>query len=150
MYRKNILILVGAITLLVLAWALWWQSKTEPAPTGQETVEQPSRPSATQNPEPGTPSTDPELYGYIQDAGFVAFAYNVIEKKCPFYSPNGAVYRECLTTWMEDLLSKLPPREQDAIEATCTTFAESYTDASSHAGGELFAKCTIYHASDYR
>ena len=85
-----------------------------------------------------------DLYASIQEKDFILFATTVIEKKCPFYKPDGITYRECLSDWEESLASKTITEQVDEIRAYCSMFTKKYTDETSLEGVELFLKCSIY------
>ncbi len=85
-----------------------------------------------------------DLYASIDDKKFVQFATTTIEKKCPFYKPDGITYRACLSDWEQELEGKNLVEQNDEIHAYCSTFTQKYTDETSLAGQELFLKCAIY------
>jgi len=85
-----------------------------------------------------------DLYVSIQEKDFVNFAITEIEKKCPFYKPDGVTYRGCLSDWEESLVSKSMVEQVDEVHAYCSNFTKRYADETSHEGTELFLKCSIY------
>jgi hypothetical protein len=84
------------------------------------------------------------LYAGITDVPFVTFATTVIDKRCPFYIPDGTTYRECLTDWVDELSKKLLVEQVDEVHAYCEMFSAKYADAISFESSELFTKCSIY------
>jgi hypothetical protein len=90
-----------------------------------------------------TKTLTPDLAG-ITEKDFVAFAQNTIEKRCPFYKPDGVTYRQCLSDWEQDLESKSLSEQADEVHAYCSTFTKKYVDEESLEGQELFLKCAIF------
>lgn len=84
------------------------------------------------------------LYNGITDVGFVSFASSVIDKKCPFYVPDGVTYHQCLSDWTEDLEKKSLPEQVDEVHAYCEMFSKKFADKVSFESSELFTKCAIY------
>ncbi len=91
-----------------------------------------------------TTSTENDLYKGITDTGFVTFAHATIDKRCPFYEPNGVAYHECLSDWMSELEKKLLVEQVDEVHAYCEMFSKKYADSISFESSELFTKCSIY------
>ncbi len=85
-----------------------------------------------------------DLYSSITDKDFVNFATSVIEKKCPFYKPDGVTYRTCLSDWEQSLEDKNMVEQNDEVHAYCSKFTNKYAEESSLEGQELFLKCAIY------
>lgn len=85
-----------------------------------------------------------DLYSFIKEKDFTQFAETVIEKRCPFYKPDGVTYRECLSDWEQSLESKLLTEQVDEVHAYCSTFTKKYVDETSIEGTELFLKCSIF------
>ena len=85
-----------------------------------------------------------DLYASIKEKDFVQFATTVIEKRCPFYKPDGVTYRGCLSDWEEELANKSMVEQVDEVHAYCSMFTKKYTDETSLEGTELFLKCSIY------
>lgn len=90
----------------------------------------------------GVAPSDP--YSFIKENDFVQFAKNTIEKRCPFYKPDGATYRECLSDWEQSLEDKVLIEQADEVHAYCSTFTSKYVDDTSLEGSELFLKCSIF------
>lgn len=88
--------------------------------------------------------TPANLYSFIKEKDFKQFAETVIEKRCPFYKPDGVTYRECLADWDQELESKLLTEQVDEVHAYCSTFTKKYVDETSIEGTELFLKCSIF------
>lgn len=84
------------------------------------------------------------LYSFIKEKDFKQFAETVIEKRCPFYKPDGVTYRECLSDWEQTLESKVLTEQADEVHAYCSTFTKKYVDETSLEGTELFLKCSIF------
>ena len=84
------------------------------------------------------------LYSFIKEKDFTQFAETVIEKRCPFYKPDGVTYRECLADWDQELESKLLTEQVDEVHAYYSTFTKKYVDETSIEGTELFLKCSIF------
>ena len=84
------------------------------------------------------------LYEAIEEKDFVSFAINSIEKKCPFYIPDGSTYRGCLYDWADELRAKSLPEQVDEVHNYCSLITEKYTDSNSLEGHEIFAKCVIF------
>jgi hypothetical protein len=91
-----------------------------------------------------TSSTTNELYSGITDSGFITFASTVIDKRCPFYKPDGVTYKECLATWIDELSKPLMVEQIDEVHAYCEVFSKKYADNISFEQSELFTKCVIY------
>lgn len=85
-----------------------------------------------------------DLYSFIKEKDFKQFAETVIEKRCPFYKPDGVTYRECLSDWEQNLESKLLTEQVDEVHAYCSTFTKKYVEETSIEGTELFLKCSIF------
>ena len=85
-----------------------------------------------------------DLYASITDKDFVNFATTVIEKRCPFYKPDGVTYRTCLSDWEQSLSDVVIVELTDEVHNYCSTFTREYTDETSLEGQELFLKCAIY------
>lgn len=84
----------------------------------------------------------------ILDAGFTRFVSTTLEARCPYYKPDGASYRECLSAWEQELGDKLRIEELDEVHAYCSTFTSAHADETSLEGMELFLKCSIYKLQD--
>ena len=85
------------------------------------------------------------IYSDISEKDFVTFASTTIEKRCPFYVPDGASYRECLATWVDELQQgRATESDINAINLYCETFTKNYQSQQSLAASELFIKCTIF------
>lgn len=91
-----------------------------------------------------TTPTESGLYKGITDSSFVSFALKTIDKRCPFYEPNGVVYHECLSDWVSQLEKNLLVEQIDEVHAYCEMFSKKYTDSISFESNELFTKCSIY------
>ncbi|HCC05868.1 TPA: hypothetical protein DEP94_00665 [Candidatus Nomurabacteria bacterium] len=89
-------------------------------------------------------TTPTDLYSSIKEKDFTQFAETTIEKRCPFYKPDGITYRECLSDWEQGLESKLLTEQVDEVHAYCSTFTKKYVDETSMEGTELFLKCSIF------
>ena len=85
-----------------------------------------------------------DVYASITDKAFVEFATTVIEKKCPFYKPDGVTYRTCLSDWEQELNNSIIIELADEVHNYCSTFTGKYADETSLEGQELFLKCSIY------
>ena len=72
------------------------------------------------------------------------FSSTVIEKRCPFYKPNGVGYRDCLSSWVEDLENNLLVEQINEVENYCSSFVKKVSDENSIEGGELYLQCEIY------
>ena len=84
------------------------------------------------------------MYEDMTEKDFAAFASTVIEKRCPFYVPDGSSYRECLSEWMNSLQSKAIDEENTEVNNYCQTFTTKYQKEESLASAELFMKCVIF------
>jgi hypothetical protein len=73
-----------------------------------------------------------------------AFASSTIETRCPFYKPNGNEYRDCLSSWVDELESNLLVEQLEEVQNYCGAFAKGIADENSNEGVELFLKCEIY------
>lgn len=72
------------------------------------------------------------------------FSASTIEKRCPFYKPNGSEYRDCLSTWVDELEDELLIEQLDEVQNYCSTFIKKVSDENSIEGGELYLRCEIY------
>lgn len=84
------------------------------------------------------------LMASIQEKDFVQSAQTSIEGRCPFYKPDGATYRECLSDWEQSLEAKVLVEQADEVHAYCSNFTKKYSDETSLEGQELFLKCSIF------
>lgn len=91
-----------------------------------------------------TTSIPAGLYSFITEKDFVAFAQTAIERRCPFYKPDGATYRSCLSDWEQSLEATVLTEQADEVHAYCSTFTAKYVQESSPEGQELFLKCAIF------
>jgi hypothetical protein len=87
------------------------------------------------------------LYDSIIEKEFVNYAKDTIQKRCPFYEPDGVTYRQCLADWEQELADAVIPELTDEVHAYCSTFTAQYADETSLEGMELFLKCSIYKLS---
>lgn len=87
------------------------------------------------------------LYLGIDDDKFVNFATSVIDKKCPFYVPDGATYHECLSSWVMSLEGKELVEALVETRGYCEMFSKKYSEQISFQESELFSKCIIYTLS---
>lgn len=80
----------------------------------------------------------------IGDTGLSSYMRSVIEKRCPVYQPNGAVWRDCL--WQLRDESKAAYRGADAanIEARCQANGDKFDGL---AAGEVVLSCEAYNFS---
>lgn len=93
----------------------------------------------------GTSTQDIGIYSDISEKDFVDFASSTIEVKCPFYVPDGATYRECLASWVDELQQgRATESDINAINLYCEKFTKNYQSKQSLAASELFIKCTIF------
>jgi hypothetical protein len=77
-------------------------------------------------------------------AGFVTFASIEIDKRCPFYKPDGVSYKQCLSDWVDELSKPLLVEQIDEVYAYCEVFSKKYSESISFEQSELFTKCSIY------
>ena len=84
------------------------------------------------------------MYEDMTEKDFGVFASTVIEKRCPFYVPDGSTYRECLSDWMSTLQAKAIDEENTEVNNYCQTFTAKYQKEESLASSELFMKCVIF------
>lgn len=138
------------IVLLVLAWYSYTTytymttKVANPASSFDKIKNIDTGGNVEDKPAPNDTSLPPGLYASIKDEGFVAFATTIIEKRCPYYKPDGATYRECLGDWEQELANKLITEQQDEVHSYCSTFTVKYATETSFEGQELFLKCAIY------
>lgn len=86
-------------------------------------------------------SNSPEV---LTSAKLSLFSSTTVEKRCPFYKPNGAEYRECLSTWVTELEKGLLVEQLDEVQNYCRNFIKNISDEDSNEGIELFLVCEIY------
>lgn len=72
------------------------------------------------------------------------FSSTTIEKRCPFYKPNGSEYRECLSSWVDELEEGYLVEQLDEIQNYCLSFVKANTEENSLEGAELYLRCEIY------
>jgi hypothetical protein len=87
------------------------------------------------------------LYDGISDAGFVQFAKEIIDVRCPFYVPDGATYRDCLSSWVAKMEQASLVEQVDEVHAYCEMFSKKFASQISFEMGELFSKCVLYRLS---
>lgn len=124
MKRNRNVYLAGIIVILLLFVVYFYKSGTPPTALKKEPVVS------------SIPSYD--------DLDFQRFVRSRIEKRCPFYQPDGITYRACLSDWEESLVKEVIPELADEVHAYCDTFTKKYTEPYSLESTELFLKCSIY------
>ncbi len=72
------------------------------------------------------------------------FSSTTIEKRCPFYKPNGNEYRNCLLAWADELEENLLVEQLDEVQNYCSAFVKRVADENSIEGAELYLRCEIY------
>lgn len=133
----TIILLVSFITILVASFVIYKNIFV----SGKE-VNYTSPEVQVEN---GTSTQEIGIYSDISEKDFVAFASSTIEIKCPFYVPDGATYRECLATWVDELQQgRATESDINAINLYCEKFTKNYQSKQSLAASELFIKCTIF------
>lgn len=136
---KAAVFVVVVIGLVVLASVYLYTRGGDPVVTAPPVVQATTTVSDVSS---TTPSED--LYQGISDSQFVTFAHDVIEKRCPFYEPNGAVYHGCISDWVTQVEASSPIEAVDEVHAFCEKFASSYNGKISFKQDELFVKCVIW------
>jgi hypothetical protein len=101
-------------------------------------------PKTPQKSEVVATSSTNDIYKGITDAGFVTFASIEIDKRCPFYKPDGVSYKQCLSDWVDELSKPLLVEQIDEVYAYCEVFSKKYSESISFEQSELFTKCSIY------
>ncbi len=146
--QRSVKVLLSFIALLLIAilglqlYTINFTTEKSPQPPTVTKKEVKKNPPATiPN---ATTTKGNSLYDGITDATFVTYATDVIDKRCPFYEPNGVVYRECLSDWLDALRNNALVEENGEVNAYCEVFSKKYADVISFQESELFTKCAIY------
>lgn len=132
---------IGVISLVVIIVASFIIYRNVFVPTWRDKI---VPTVATSTPVTTSTTTETGIYFDIEEKDFVLFASSNIEKRCPFYVPDGSSYRECLSDWMNSIQLKAIDEEITEVNNYCQTFTAKYQDTQSLAGSELFMKCVIF------
>lgn len=134
---------IGYLAVLIIASTLlgWFGHNyiTQRAPAVPSVKEQ-----TTTNKQPTPAKNSDNQSPPALDANFTTFVSTTLEERCPYYKPDGASYRECLSSWEQELGDKLLIEELNEVHAYCSTFTSANADETSLEGMELFLQCSIY------
>ena len=130
---------VIALGAIVVASVVLYKNVFTPTQIEQSIITTTSKPA-----EATSTTSNVGIYGDIKEKDFALFASSTIDKQCPFYVPDGATYRECLSDWVTKIQSKASDEEITEVNNYCQTFTSKYEKDSSLAWSELYMKCVIF------
>lgn len=82
----------------------------------------------------------------FNDSGLIVFYQNDLQKTCPFYKPNGVIYRNCVVTLEEKERTRLSrnPSTISTAEKYCGDGAAKTSDDTSLGYMDIYNTCMVY------